>query len=597
MSWYALRIPSRLDHPPGPPPEKTRVWHDRSGQFRVEAAFLGFNNGKLRLHKVNGVIVEVPSEKMSLEDMRYVERVLEKSNRARPGSSGAPRISEDDIPLALGRNSSSADGASRAARAAAAQQEQPKKKGPTIDWFDFFLSAGCDLDDCTRYAAAFERDKLDEALLADVTEGTMRSLGLREGDILRVKKAVARRAPGENLAKPSAREEEQLRRDEELARQLQAQEGGVGSAGKPAPHLFADAQGVLKPRRGRRAGTASVPANVDIKAIAGASDQIQRTASPMSTQSPGGARTATPVLPVRPASAAAAPLISGFEDDAWTNRPSSTKPVKAMSPPPAAATPAPAPQPAPVPTPTVAPTPPAPTPSAPPSLANTTESDIFEQLAKLSMLRQTQNSAPPRPPPPPAAAPSPAFAPPVPARFPIGVGMGLGPSPVPMGHLSPPPQQPYNGPRGPFAPVPTNQSLLQPLIPVPTQPTGMFIPTKAPMMNGGGASPFGSGSMLAQPAFLNSQPTGFIPQQQQQQLMSQPTGFGHFTPSPQPMMGQPTGFNPGMQQPIMAQQTGAYGTFGGSPFGSLNQGQNGSAFNPVPLQSREFCLVWTTCLC
>ena len=37
------------------------MWHDRSGQFRVEAAFLGFANGKIRLHKVNGVVIEVPS--------------------------------------------------------------------------------------------------------------------------------------------------------------------------------------------------------------------------------------------------------------------------------------------------------------------------------------------------------------------------------------------------------------------------------------------------------------------------------------------------------------------------------------------------------
>lgn len=56
------------------------------------------------------------------------------------------------------------------------------------------------------------------------------------------------------------------------------------------------------------------------------------------------------------------------------------------------------------------------------------------------------------------------------------------------------------------------------------------------------------------------------------------------------MIGQPTGFNPGMQQPIMAQPTGAFGAFGGSAFGGQNQGQNGSGFNPAPLQSREFPL-------
>jgi len=43
-----------------PDPSQTREWRDRSGQFRVEAAFLGYKNGVLRLHKVNGVIIEYP---------------------------------------------------------------------------------------------------------------------------------------------------------------------------------------------------------------------------------------------------------------------------------------------------------------------------------------------------------------------------------------------------------------------------------------------------------------------------------------------------------------------------------------------------------
>ncbi|KIY50088.1 SHD1-domain-containing protein, partial [Fistulina hepatica ATCC 64428] len=57
----------------GPDPNRTRIWHDRTGQFRVEAAFLGMTNGKIRLHEVNGVVVEVPEGKMSLDDMRYIE--------------------------------------------------------------------------------------------------------------------------------------------------------------------------------------------------------------------------------------------------------------------------------------------------------------------------------------------------------------------------------------------------------------------------------------------------------------------------------------------------------------------------------------------
>jgi hypothetical protein len=50
-----------------PDPTQTREWRDHTGQFRVEAAFLSYKNGMLQLHKVNGVIIEVP-EKMSTED-------------------------------------------------------------------------------------------------------------------------------------------------------------------------------------------------------------------------------------------------------------------------------------------------------------------------------------------------------------------------------------------------------------------------------------------------------------------------------------------------------------------------------------------------
>ncbi|OBZ77078.1 Actin cytoskeleton-regulatory complex protein sla1 [Grifola frondosa] len=207
---------SSTDSRRGPPSENLREWHDRTGQFRVDAAFLGFANGKLRLHKVNGVVIEVPSEKMSAEDMRYVEKLTAKK------SSPPRKSSDDDEPLELRRRSLVPE----AARSSASKP--PQKKGPSIDWFEFFLNAGCDVDDCTRYASSFERDKIDEALLPDITESTMRSLGLREGDIIRVKKAIDQRQP-----KGGSSNNDQLHRDEELARQLQAEETG-GSTRQPA---------------------------------------------------------------------------------------------------------------------------------------------------------------------------------------------------------------------------------------------------------------------------------------------------------------------------------------------------------------------------
>ena len=482
-----------------PDPEKTRVWHDRSGQFRVEAAFLGFNNGKLRLHKVNGVIVEVPSEKMSVEDMRYVERTLDKGTH----STSVPRVSDDDVPLAISKATSAKTTSAKATSANARPDAPSPKKAPKIDWFDFFLSAGCEMDDCTRYAASFERDKIDESILGDITDGTMRSLGMREGDIIRVSKAIEKRKPTDNLMTPSAHVLEQLRRDEELARQLQAQENSP-SPKATAPNLFSGPGGILKPRRGRPQPSKSLPpSNVDLKAITSASGQIQRTASPQ-TQSP--ATVPSPIMaPPRPSSTSV--VRNGFDDDAWTNRPSSTKPSKATSPsstprvpsvPPIAAIAK-----LPTPTPTTAASPPQPTPSAvpasqvAPSLSNVTESDVFEQLARLSELRKSSTPA----------QPNIATSPTLPAST-LRTGMGMSSSPLPMGqHLvnqtpvSSQSSQSYNGPRGPFAPVPANQGLLQPLIPTQTGFTG-FVPTK-PV-----SSPFLNS--LSPPPFLSQQPTGNV---------------------------------------------------------------------------------------
>jgi hypothetical protein len=103
------------------------------------------------------------------------------------------------------------------------------------------------------------------------------------------------------------------------------------------------------------------------------------------------------------------------------------------------------------------------------------------------------------------------------------------PSPQPQAFnngLSPQPQ-PYNGPRGPFAPVPANQSLLQPLIPIQTG-FNSFIPTR-PV-----TSPFNNPS--PQPSFLSAQPTGY-PGSQPMAMQAQPTGF----PGQQPLSFQPTG--------------------------------------------------------
>ena len=60
---------------PEPDPSKVRTWTDRSKSFSVEAQFLALKDGKINLHKMNGVKIAVPVGKMSVGDLEYVERI------------------------------------------------------------------------------------------------------------------------------------------------------------------------------------------------------------------------------------------------------------------------------------------------------------------------------------------------------------------------------------------------------------------------------------------------------------------------------------------------------------------------------------------
>lgn len=541
------------------------------------------SNGKLRLHKTNGVVIEVPSEKMSAEDLQFAEshsgngksRDREREKSRKPTRALSPVTSDDDQPLAERRRSLQPEPKSKPA---------PPKKSKPVDWFEFFLSAGCDIDDCTRYASSFERDKIDESILPDITQQTMRQLGLREGDIIRVSKHILQKIGGGNSAL-----EEQMRKDEEMALKLQEEENTGGGAPKgqtTSPSLFSGPGGALKnnTRRGRPQPSKSTPpASVDLLAISTASEQINRERSPSIplVASPTSAVTALP----RASSAAA---VRGFDDDAWTNRPSSTQPAAPTPPASIARAPSAPPAPAAPPAPQAVPPPPAtatPTGSSTgtgSNLARATENDVFDQLARLAAYKPTS---------PPVASPSPVTqqmshlsvrSPTIMSPPGIQNGLGAGSSPIPVGQLQ---NQftglPQNyGPRGPFAPVPANQGLLQPLVPTTTG-FNSFIPIR-PASN----PPPSFNSPSPQPSFLNTQPTGFSGP-----MTAQPTGFSSPFNNPQPtgfqgggltaqqtgfpgaLAPQSTGFQP--SGPLVQQTTSYPGAFGSGPF------TGGRAFGPL----------------
>ena len=162
------RSTASSSQPPAQPPRqdlskpdtsKVRTWTDRSGSFKVEAQYLGLIDGKIQLHKLNGVKISVPLTKMSHEDVQYVERI---SGR---GTSPPPPKPPPD-------------------------SEKPRAKKAEFDWYAFFLECGVEYNVCQRYSVAFDRDQMDESILPDINSQNLRTLGVREGDILRIMKRL-----------------------------------------------------------------------------------------------------------------------------------------------------------------------------------------------------------------------------------------------------------------------------------------------------------------------------------------------------------------------------------------------------------------------
>ena len=177
-----------------PDVSKTRTWTDRSGTFKVEAQFIGLKDGKIHLHKLNGVKIAVPVVKMAIEDLEYVEKVTGVSLDDDKPLSDIRRRSTQTAKDNDRRKSQAASNAMKVnAPKAGASIQEPKRSprkpdGPEYDWFEFFLKAGVSPYQCERYAFNFNKDSMDENILGDITPEVLRTLGLKEGDILRVMK-------------------------------------------------------------------------------------------------------------------------------------------------------------------------------------------------------------------------------------------------------------------------------------------------------------------------------------------------------------------------------------------------------------------------
>ena len=252
-----------------PDASKVRKWTDRTKAFTVEAQFIGLQDGKIQLHKVNGIKIAVPVAKMSVEDLEYVEKITNVSL-------------DEDKPLSSIRARATSD--SKRGNAGASVQH------PEYDWFDFFLKAGVGPHQCERYAQNFIKDSMDESVLSDITPETLRTLGLKEGDILRVMRhldtTLGRTGAKSKLRNVSFGGEEVI---------------GNGEDGQGG--LFAGPGGMLRnnTRKARPAPAVQAGDVVDPKAF-----ERTEELKPKEVES----SLPTPTAPENPVPA-------GFDDDAW----------------------------------------------------------------------------------------------------------------------------------------------------------------------------------------------------------------------------------------------------------------------------------------
>ena len=567
-----------------PNQSRVRTWTDRSGTFKVEAEFIGLREGKIHLHKQNGVKIAVPVSKMAVEDLEYVER-----------ATGASL--DEDKPLSDIKRRSTQKAKTNGSRAGASVQKKEE-----YDWFDFFLQCGVNPQICERYANSFSKDQMGPENMPDINEQLLRTLGVKEGDILRVMKHL----------------------DAKYGRGKDGEQAG-GEGG-----LFSGPGGALRnnTKKGRPAPAVQTNDVVSEDAF----KQKNESSSPASKEPPSDAK-ATPLT-----SAPARQPTSGFDDDAWDVKPARTatppvqkaptpeppKPAEppkprvnddiaslSLSSPPLQPTPTAAPAPVQSPPPQTTVSPPPAEPQPPPG-AN---ADIFNKIASLAPARQ-------RPQPPPQAQqtggplgmPPPARASSAPGFQPQQSGFGPPPLQPQLTGYNQPQQTGFGGqqqypqqtgfqqqggfqggfqqPNGfPQQPQQTGIQAMQQNYPaLQPQPTGMAFQPQSQFGQAAQQHHYGpqpgqapqqyqqqliNGAQAANSPFADPTAMGFNPQQ-----APQPTGFG----GPQP---QQTGF--GQQQPQfnISQPTGMNGTFG-QPAPQLPPQQTGGVLSAAaPLQPQK----------
>ncbi|CAM0140066.1 cytoskeletal protein binding protein [Umbelopsis sp. WA50703] len=614
--------PKQAQNPGKPDPVKTRTWTDRTGSFKVEAQFLAVHDGKIRLHKINGVKIDVPIEKMCIEDIRYIEEV---------SGGGVAEDTSDNMPLAQLAKDNNAQ----------RQKSQAGSSTQSWDWFDYFMKANIPMQASLRYSSAFQAENLGESDLQNLTHRRMKTLGLSETHVQRLQRfietedpeppsddeaAAAKKAKGKRNVSfgetsvigedTSDFRQKQIEEDERLARELQEQEDNTKS-----PSIFKKKDNNTSPSLQRRGTSRPTPANSAPKGIN--SDVFELMKDQLSTEPLKPAKAAPSTSSPSKASATVSTNESnksqssgGFEDDAWAPRQASPMVPKKS-------------EPAPSPSPQVK------QPNFP--SAWPTQQQQQQPIGPSPVVQSASNMQPPNhvqappPPPPPPVMPSvqqqqqqqpvitsPARQRPIPkqsqdSKVNSQVFSQWNPSTnqsvnqqstgINVNQNRPPVAMQQSTPTGNFQPTP-----------VQMQPNNTFVNNQQPINNNMQQPQMQQPQMNnPQRPFIAPQSTGFIPQQQQQQQFmspSQPQMTGMQRPPSMMVNNMNTGqglqpaiipANTGMSnmmsppqnmqqfQPLQPQQT-AFGTFNNNNVGRSNSAGNlpNMGINPQPTGQRSW---------
>ncbi|EPZ36842.1 SLA1 and SHD1 interacting domain-containing protein [Rozella allomycis CSF55] len=212
-----------------PRPSNIRIWKDKSETFKVEAEYLGLSDNKVVLFKTNGVKIAVPIEKLSVEDIKYVESLtgknfnqtnsielltpkkLDSDIKSEKNEKKAKQMSENNMSemsekkqmiemseknkisdFNLNENKLNQFNLNERKQIVSSQTNQieSNEQKQMEFWMKFFSSAGISNFDSKQYAEECLKRKFDEKTISTFSRELLKELNIGEGDIQRIKKIL-----------------------------------------------------------------------------------------------------------------------------------------------------------------------------------------------------------------------------------------------------------------------------------------------------------------------------------------------------------------------------------------------------------------------